>query len=302
MRDFSSGLRRWAVRATACVALSVAGAGWAAAQEIEPNEFVPAPDGTNLAIGYDIYGHNSGYNVANGPKIKNSGLEVNIGIARFVHFAYIGDMPAGIQVLQAFGSESAGHISTERLGSAFGASNTLLSAFIWPYANVEKHQYLVLAGFVQGPNGTYDKNSPLNLAGAFGSNGWLGDFQIGWDQGIGEHFSYDLGFDVRSYGDTTGPRGVRNSTDTDFRLQAWFNWNWTRAFQTSIGYEGIFGGTGYTQGFQNGTTSQFQRVRGAASLFVAPNTQLLLELNHSFDTVGGFRQVFGATGRIVYIF
>ncbi len=310
MRDIHSSLEpagRWAMRAAFCLAMVTVGSGIAAAQEIEPNEFVPAPDGTNLAIGYYIYGHNSGYNVANGPTVKNSGLEVNLGLARYVHYTYVGGHPAGFQIIEAFGSESGGHIDGQSLGSTFGASNPAFSAFIWPYANIEKKQYLVMTGFLYPPIGSYNKNAALNIAPALsGSFGWVGDFQVGWDQGIGEHFSYDASVDVRGYGDTTGPvprlGSARAHRNPDFRLQAWANYNWTRAFQTSIGWESILGGTGYTNQFQNGTKSEFERIRGAASMFVAPNAQLLVEVNHDFVAVGGFKQTIGATGRVVFIF
>lgn len=305
MLDWSSlrgRLIRWVAGAAACVALSTTAGGTASAQEIEPNEFVPAPAGVNLAIGYYLYGHNEDYNIAKGPTIKKSGLEVNVGIARLVHYFDVAGHPAGIQVLEAFGSESAGHIGSTSLGSAFGASNTILSAFIWPYASTEKKQYLIIAGFILPPVGTYDKYAALNLASAFGYQGWSGDVQLGWDQGIGDHFSYDVSVDFRAFGDTTAPGGLRNTKDNDYRFQAWANWNWTRAFQTSIGYEGFIGGEGQTNGVFNGSKSENERVRAAASLFVAPNAQILLEVNHEFVSVGGFKQTFGATGRVVYIF
>ncbi len=297
---------RWAVRGAFCCALVTAGARIAAAQEIEPNEFVPAPDGTNIAIAYYVYGHNDSFNLARRSTIRNSALEVNIGIARYVHYAYIGGHPAGFQILEAFGSESGGHIGAQNLGSTFGASNPALSAFIWPYANVEKKQYLVFTGFLYPPVGSYDKYAGLNVAGALsGSYGWVGDVQVGWDQGIGEHFSYDASIDVRGFADTTGPspRGsVNTHKNPDFRLQFWANYNWTRAFQTSIGWESILGGTAYTNRIQNGTKSEFERIRAAASMFVAPNAQLLVEVNHDFVAVGGFNQAIGATGRVVFIF
>ena len=297
-------MRRWAIRAAACFALSAGGAQIAAAQEIEPNEFVPAPDGTNLQIGYYLYAHNTDLNIAGGPTVKGSGLEVNVGIERLVHYDYIGGMPAGIQILEAFGSESGGHVGDTRLGSAFGASNPILSAFFWPVADTQKKQYFIIAGFIYPPVGTYDKNSPLNLGGAFGTlaPSWAGDVQFGWDQGIGEHFSYDASLDIRQSGSITVPGGNRITPNTDFRLQTWLNWNWTRSFQTSIGWESNFGGDQYENGTFNGTKIEYERLRAATSYFILPNTQLLLEVNHDFVAVGGFKQEIGAIGRVVFIF
>lgn len=295
---------RWAVRTAACIALSAAAGGAALAQEIEPNEFVPAPAGTNLAIGYYVYGHNTELNVAKGSTIKNSSLEVNVGILRLVHFTELFGHPAGVQVLEAFGNLSDGNVGgVASLGSATGASNLNLSAFYWFIADTQAKQYLNTAIFLYPPVGTYDKYSPLNLATAFGNSyNWSGDWQLGWDNGIGENFSYDLAFDLSQAGDVTGPGGTRTTYDTSYRLQAWANWNWTRAFQTSIGWESMLGGDQTTNGSLNGNKTEYERLRGAVSLFVAPNAQILLEVNHDFVHVGGFRQSFGATGRVVYVF
>ncbi len=282
--------------------LSLALARVACAQEVEPNEFVPLPDGTNLLFGYYSYGHNDSFNIARGPTIKDSGLETNIFNSRYVHFDYIHGIPAGVQIYQAFGSESGAHVGTTRIGSAFGASNTTLSAFIWPYASVAKKTYFNITGFVIPPDGTYDKNSQINLNTVFGGVGWAGDVQAGFDQGIGQHFSYDLAFDAAFFGDATRPGGLRIQEANTYRLQGWANWNWTRAFQTSIGWESILGGSEMTNGVPNGTKAEFERLRVATSLFVAPNAQVLLELNHDFVAVGSFKQVFGATTRFVFAF
>lgn len=295
--------RRWIIGTACCLALLIAGSKIAGAQEIEPNDFVPAPDGTNIALGYYVYGHNGDFSVAKGSTIKNSGLEVNLGIGRYVHYDYIAGFPAGVQIMQGFGSESGGHLGDTnangvRLGSSFGAANTTLSAFIWPYSSIEKKQYFIVAGFLNPPDGQYNKNSGINV----GSPAWSGEVQFGWDQGIGEHFSYDLGFDVIKSGNYTAPLGRRNSTDPAFRLQGFANWNWTSAFQTSIGWESILDGTAYTNNVRNGNKSEFERLRIVASDFVLPNTQILVELNRDFVAVGGFKQTFGATARVAFIF
>ncbi len=300
--DWVRSITRRMIKPFVCFLLSLTAANIASAQEVEPNEFVPLPDGTNLAFGYYLYGHDTDFSFARGPTVKGSGVEINLFNARYVHFDYIAGLPAGFQIFQVFGSESAAHVDGQSLGSAFGASNTALSAFFWPYSSVARKQYLNVTGFVYPPTGTYDKNSPINVASALGGTGWVGDVQAGWDHGIGDHFSYDLAFDARFYGDVTRPGGLRVSQSNDYRLQAWANWNWTRAFQTAIGWESILGGTQRTNGFNNGTKSEFERLRFSNSLFVAANAQILVELNHDFVTVGGFKQPFGLTTRFVYAF
>ncbi len=283
-----------------CLSLTMGSITKVKAQEIEPFEFVPLPAGTNLAIGYYIYGHNTEYNVARGNTIKDSGVEINVGVARYVHFVDIGGHPAGFQILQPFGSESAAHIDGQRLGSAFGAQNLQLSAFIWPYVNTATKTNVNLTGFIYPPTGTYDRRSPINV----GDNRWRGDIQIGLSQGITENLAVDVSFDTQIYGDNSDyiPGNRRLSQDPTYRAQVWANWRWSPGFTTSIGYEGIFGGSQQVNGFFDGSKTEEQRLRAAAALFLTPRLQTLLELNHDVKSVGGFKQDFGTTLRVVYVF
>ncbi len=308
---------RWMTLAFATImSLTWATAG-ARAQEIEPREFVPLPSGTNINLLYYLHGSNTSFYTTSGRKISNSNLDVNVGVERFVHYQSIGGMPAGVQIYQLFGSESGGRVGGNSLGSTFGASNAALSAFIWPYTNPALNQSLVVAGFLYPPIGSYDKRKALNLASALsGWQGWTGDLQLGWDHAIGPNFSYDASLDVRFFGDTTGPiqpavpLSVRNHKDSDLRAQLWLNWAWNKAFTTSIGYEGFFGGDTYFdnpralggRGHTNTGSSREHRIRAAASMFFSPQFQVLLEANHDIARTGGFKQDFGLVLRTLYIF
>ena len=270
------------------------------AQEIEPYEFVPLPAGTNLAIAYYLYGHQTDFNVARGSTIKGSGLEVNIGVARYVHFVEIGGHPAGFQIIQNFGSLSAGHIDGQSLGSVFGAQQTAFSAFIWPYVNTASKTNVNTTVFLYPPLGTYDRRRALNV----GDNRWKGDIQLGLSQGIGDHFGFDLDFDATVFGDNASyvPGNRRLSQDTSYRVQLWANYRWNPAFTTSLGYTSIFGGEEQVNGVFNGSKTEIQRIRANASLFLTPRLQTMLELNHDVHVTGGFKQEIGATFRAVYVF
>ena len=278
-------------------------AGWATnarAQEIEPYDFAPLPAGTNLAIGYYSYAHLTDYNIAGGPTIKGSGNEVNVGVGRYTHILSIGGYLGGYQIIQPFGSLSAAHIDDERLGSTFGAQNLVLSAFIWPYINTASKTDINLTGFVRPPTGSYDRRSPINL----GDNRWSGDAQIGLYQGVTENFSFDLSFDTQFYGGNSDyvPGNRRLSQDPTYRAQVWANWRWSPAFTTSVGYEGFFGGKQYVDSSFSGNKTEEQRFRVNAALFLTPRLQTMVELNHDLHVVGGFKQDFGTTLRIVYAF
>ena len=302
MRKFAAAqwLSQLGLCGLVCLSLTMGSATKVKAQEIEPYDFVPLPTGTNLAIGYYIYGHNTEFNVARGNTIKDSGLEVNIAVARYVHFVDIGGHPAGFQIIQPFGSLSAAHIDGERLGSAFGAQNIQLSAFIWPYVNTVTKTNVNLTGYIYPPTGTYDRRSPINV----GDNRWRGDIQLGLSQGITDNLAVDLDFDTQIYGDNSNyfPGNQRLSQDPTYRAQVWVNWRWNPAFTTSIGYEGFFGGSQQVNGFFDGSKTEEQRIRANASLFLTPRLQTMLELNHDVKVVGGFKQDFGTTLRVVYVF
>ncbi|MDA8049003.1 MAG: transporter [Rhodospirillales bacterium] len=273
----------------------------ARAQEIEPNDLVPLPPGSNVIEGYYAYGDLTEFNVANGPTFADkTGMQVNLGAGRYLHYFTLGGHPAAVQILQTFGSESGGEINGASLGSTFGAADIALNAALWPYADRARGRYLVVVGWLYPPSGSYDPRSALNL----GENRWKGNLQIGWHQTTGRRFSYDLAFDTTIYGENGDayPGGLKLTQVPTYRVQAWANWRWAPGIETSLGYEGLFGGKQSLGGVANGQKTEEQRVRAAASYFITPTLQVLLEINHDLQVVGGFRQEFGAVFRIAMVF
>ena len=165
--------------------------------------------------------------------------------------------------------------------------------------------------------GTYNKNQSVNFANFYQPNGqynWTGDLQVGWEQGVGDRFSYDVGFDARFFGDTTGPiqpgSGIPLSVTTyhkpDYRVQLWLNWQWNPALRTAVGYQGFFGGLDYfstprTDTVNTGKSFE-QRLRGAVIMWWSPRIQTILEVNGDVARTGGFKQTIGATLRFAYFF
>jgi len=305
----------WRVLLAVGVALLLGSAGIASAQEIEPNDFLPLPDGTNVNLGYFVYGHMGSFVTPDGTNVPSSSANAFIGVERFAHYQYMFDHPAGFLVAQAFGSLSNPTVGGMNLGSVTGASNFNLAGFFWPYADFEGKQYLVIGAYLYPPTGTHNRDRPLNFAALYQPNGesnWTGDLQIGWEHGIGEQFSYDVAFDARFFGDTTGPiqpgipLSVKTYHDPDYRMQVWFNWEWTRALRTAIGYQGFFGGLDHFSTPLTGTVntgkSFEQRLRGAVTLFLSPQIQTVLEVNGDVARTGGFKQTIGTTLRFSYFF
>jgi hypothetical protein len=297
---------------TFAAALAFCGfAGTARAQEIMPNEFVPAPNGTNLAIGYFQYGSLGDYHVNNGPTIHGSGGDAYFGVARYVHYTYVGGMPAGFQIIEPFGAIDGAHIGEEHLNDASGAQSPALSAFIWPYSNAATNTHLVVTGFIYPPMGTFNKNDAVNVNTPPDSV-WKGDFQVGLHKGFGESLSFDASIDERFFGDLTLPGGERITTNPDTRAQIWVNYAWNKALTTSVGFEGLYGGNekahvyvqqlNTTFGEDTGTSNSEQKIRAAAQIWLSPRWQATIEVNHDISRDGGFTQDFGATARVLFVF
>jgi hypothetical protein len=58
------------------------------------------------------------------------------------------------------------------------------------------------------------------------------------------------------------------------------------------------GGRGHT----NLGSSNQHRIRAAASMFLSPKFQFLVEVNHDLARTGGFQQQLGLVARAVYVF
>jgi hypothetical protein len=305
----------WPVLLAAVGAVLLGSAGIACAQLIEPNEYVPAPNGTSLNLNYFVFGHEDAFIDAHGTNIPNSSANAFIGVERFAHFLYVFGHPAGFLVTEAFGSISNSTVGGTNLGTANGVSNPNLSAFFFPYSDLEQKEELVVTAFLYPPLGTYDNTKSVNFATQYQPNGqynWTGDLQIGWEQGIGDRFSYDAAFDARFFGNTTGPiqpgipLSVTMHHDPDYRLQLWATWEWNPALRTAIGYQGFFGGLDYFSTPLTGTVdtgkSFEQQLRGAVIMWFSPQIQTVLEVNGDVARTGGFKQTFGTILRFAYIF
>ena len=307
----------WPALLIAGMAMLLGSAGTASAQLILPNEFLPAPNGTNINLNYFVFSHAGAFTDTGGKNVPNSIANSYFGVERFVRFQYLFGHPAGFIVSQVFGSVSNPTVGGRNLGTASGASNLNLSAFFYPYANFQRNDYLVVAGFLYPPTGSYNKNQPVNFATQYqpwGEYNWTGDIQIGWEHGVGDRFSYDVAFDARFFGDTTGPirpgsgipLSVKTQHDPDFRLQLWLTWQWNLALRTAIGYQGFFGGLDHFNTPLTGTVntgkSFQQQLRGAVILFLSPQIQTVLEVNGDVARTGGFKQTVGTILRFAYIF
>ncbi len=286
-----------------CAFLGVAGFSTTAdATELEPYEFVTAPAGTTVFLGYAIYGQHDEFKPIGGPKQSDgTNLDVKLSIARLAHYFDIGNTLALVEVLQPIGSLDKARIGGTPLQGSSGLGDTIFAAALWPINNKEKQTYLGVTLYVTVPTGKYDKFQAINLGG----NRVVYDPEIALHQGFGDHWSMDLTADLILYGNNneSGVLGQQTlSQKSSAQVQGFVNYKWSNGLATSIGYEGYRGGRQQLDGVNNGLATHYDEVRFVASKFITPKFQLLGEVNHQFNVDGGFRQAVGFTLRGVYVF
>jgi hypothetical protein len=86
------------------------------------------------------------------------------------------------------------------------------------------------------------------------------------------------------------------------QLQGFVNYSWSGGIVTSLGYEGETGGRQYQDGTSLPGKTEFQEARFVVSYPVTPSFQVLGEINHQFQNIGGFKQALGITLRALYTF
>jgi hypothetical protein len=85
------GNRRCTLTLLLVAALGPLAAGAALAADGQPRDFFPAPAGTHVGMLYYLHGSSDTFVDSNGDKVPGSGLDTNIGIARYVYFFDVGD-------------------------------------------------------------------------------------------------------------------------------------------------------------------------------------------------------------------
>ncbi|NKI98003.1 transporter [Novosphingobium sp. SG707] len=296
---------KWIVRPIAVTAmLAMAGffCGQARATELEPQEFVAAPPGTTVFLGYALYANHDQFVPVAGPSVKDgTNLDLELGIARLAHYFNIGKTLALVEVLQPFGSLNNARLGGQRLNSSSGLGDTILAAAVWPINDVQKQTYFGVTLYATLPTGAYDKTRVVNL----GNHRVALDPQIALSQGIGKKWSVDLTADLIFYSANTEAGlggGQRLSQSETMQFQAFLNRKFAHGFTLSAGYQGMRGGKQRLDGVDNGNRTHFDEARLVASKFITPRVQLMGEVNHQFDVRGGFSQNVGVLVRTLYVF
>ena len=279
--------------------------------DYQPFDFVPAPAGTSMIMGYYEYGtRNELNNTITGTDKNHTGLQSQIGILRPLYYGSVFDHPYLLEFLLPFGSLYNGKINGTRIGDAAGVGDPILSATFWPISRTEQKTWFSVSEWVSVPVGTYDETRALN----FGSNRWQNDLQINITKGLFRSFTFDAAADWISYGDNgnagTGHQTLRENSTYNF--YTWVSYdvsNMMRKFMPSlgagsisVGYAGTWGGVQRLDGVITGSKTEENQIRFTYEQFVSPTWQALLSVNHDVSVTGQFKQDFGLIFRLTKVF
>src|SRR5712691_11289320 len=238
MMDFRKVLRA----IFAGVVVMVAGATPCRAVDYQPFDWVPAPRGTGILMGYYQFAtHGELTNTITGA-VKNSHLDSHIGIARYLYYDEAFGLPFVLDLIVPFGALTDGRIGGNPAGSASGIADPAVSVGAWLVNQPAHGRYLSAASFLFIPIGSYDRQSALNL----GQNRWQHDLQVDFTQTLFETFTIDVSGVWTYYGENTdaGPAHQTLRQDSSWNAYAWLTYVTQTAARSSlsIGYAGTFGG------------------------------------------------------------
>lgn len=281
--------------------------------DYQPFDWVPLPRGTKVLSLYDEYATRNSYNnTIAGTSGKDTSLDSNLGIVRYIHYGK--EDLFGHQwdwnVLVPFGSLRNGRINGQQLGNANGVSDPVASIGYFLVNDPEKKRFLTFAPYLTIPIGSYDGNRALNLGG----NRWVYNFQGDYTQGIGDKLTIDVSAGWTWYGDNdkAGNGSQKLKQDTSYELYGWLAYDVSDVVRrllpgasnakVALGYMGIFGGEQKLDGIANGQKSRQDQLRVAYMMNFSPATQGLIEVTRDMKVEGQFKQNFGLTLRLVNAF
>ena len=297
----SRSIKRVTASAIVAIALTLACTSRSHAIDVEANDYVDAPDGTNVVIGYYSFQHANEYNsTVAGTSSSRTHLDQNTGIFRYVYYNSIFNVHYVAQFLIPVASLNNVQIDGAHLNNTFGAADPILSVGVWGISNPAKKQYLTLFSYTSVPPGSYSSDHALSI----GTNRWSEDIQANYTQRWWKGFGTDFDLDYIYYGDNSNAN-VLNQTlkqKSSWQAEAWLNYDITLTSFVAVGWLGEYGGTQTIDGVPTGNKTEYQQIRAEYAFRPTPTIQLLAKVYHDINVVGGFEHDIGFTARFVKAF
>ena len=305
-------LKKIAFAAATSAAISALTTSPCLAFDYQPFDWVPLPQGTNVLMGYYQYASRNSYNsTLFGTVKKDTNLDSELGIGRYLYYNKIFNHDYVLDLVVPFGGLTGGKIANQRLNSASGFSDPLMSAGVWLISDPKQKRYVSAASFVTVPIGNYDRHKTLNLGG----NRWVHDLQVDYTQGLTDKITLDVSGDWTYYGDNTqaGPTGAQTLTEnSSYSAYAWITYDVTSELKrivpsalpasVSVGYLGEFGGVQKIGGMRDGGKTEEQAIRASYTQMLTPTLQGIISVNHDVESAGQFNERFALLARVAKLF
>lgn len=263
----------------------------ACAIDVSPGAYIPAPSGSKVAMLYLGGGRADANNPRRGKSLNHdTKLETRSSLLRLFYVTDVYDMRVQYQAAIPYGSQEL-ELNGKEIGETKGIADPFVAVTAWPINDPQNRRYLGLTAYLYLPLGRYDHDSALNM----GSNRYTTAFQAGYSESWG-NWRLDLNADVSFYGDNndTGPRKSKTEQDPTFVLQPWLSYTFTNKVTTSMGVTRTWGGRSELDGTDTNRATDSTRLRAGVGYWVAPKTQLYVELARDIEVNGGFE--FDRTG------
>ncbi|NJO67478.1 MAG: transporter [Rhodospirillales bacterium] len=272
----------------------------AEALDVDPGDYVAAPPGTSLALGYALFGWRNRFETKTGDRLDNSSLNSQVGILRLVHYLDIG-ITIDPQIFITFGALNNGRLDGENLNSSFGLGDTIIASTFWFVNQPEQKRWLGFTPFLFFPTGKYQSGRVLNV----GENRYKQVLQVGFVQGFLDKWTVDLIADTTFYQDNNdaGPDG--NDTleqKNSYQAQAWLRYAITDKWQVGPGYSGTWGGSAKVDGDSNGAATRAQQLRLITQYYPEPTLQLQAAVVTDVWAQGQYKETFGLRFRVMKVF
>jgi len=263
----------------------------AALADVKPDagDYTALPPGTDLAVMYaqairadDLYANRN-------KQVSNLGLNLNVGILRYVHFMQLGNFIIDPQIIVPFGNQTVDLAGTKNSG----VGDTIVGATLWTIANAKTGENLGFSLFATLPSGN-DKNQGFALS----NNRYALDLQAGYIRKLADQWTVDLIAETEFYGDDRAT-GVR----TDALLQGYghLRYHISDATHVALSYRHAWGAQQDLHGTAVTGRKNDDNIMATWASFLSKQWQLQLQYTQDLNVENG-PKVHGLLGRLLYAF
>lgn len=286
----------WSIAAITCASNSFA------AMDLDMQDFVPAPPGTDAVLSYTTFAKRNSY-TANGDSKIDRETELNslTEILRSVHYMDLGGYTFAPQILLPYAHLYDGRLGGTSLGNTSGVGDPILAAPLW-LLNGEDTKFVIVP-YLFLPVGSYESDRALNV----GENRWKFDLQVGGTQKIADDFLLQASVETMWYGsnnDASAGSRTKLQQDNTYQAQLWLSYTppvdkrWT----FGAGYSKSWGGEQTIDSVDSGVATKVAQARLQASRFITPSFQVQGLLQRDLEMEGGFKEDIHVTLRLLKVF